>query len=78
MPSKLLTLLRALTVEQRADFAARCGTSPNYLYQVAGSEPANPRASLALAIEDASRLFNKRYGTPIVTVRDLVEIRNAR
>lgn len=69
----LYDLLRALTPEQRREFATACGLSgPNYLYQIAGGHRPNPSAATALSIEDTSRSFHIKYGTPIVTVREIV------
>lgn len=73
----LLGLLRACESEaERAAFAAAAGTDVNYLYALAGCHRQQPKAALAVAIEDASRAFNKttKGRIPIVTVRELASM----
>lgn len=69
----LAELLRACTAEERKQLAIRSGTSVNYLYLLAGCHRERLSASLALAIEDASKELNElTFGTtPIVTAREL-------
>lgn len=72
--SPLMALLRACTDDaERTLFAAQAGTTVNYLYALAGCHRGQPRAALAVGIEDASRLFNTRTAgrIPIVTVREI-------
>lgn len=45
-----LEFLKALPAAARADFAARCGTSVDYLFQIAYGNR-KPKAALAVAIE---------------------------
>ena len=73
MHTPLMALLRACSKEQRNLLATYAGTSVNYLYGLAGCHRAQPRASLALAIAEASeQLHDETLGiTPIVTVRQL-------
>jgi hypothetical protein len=71
MITPLLTLLRALTPEQRTALATLAGTSVGSLYQIAGCHRPNPSANLALRIETASREMNMRHGTPVVTMHEL-------
>lgn len=69
----LMTLLRALTDEERTAFAAEAGTTVNYLYALAGCHRGQPRAALAVGIEDASRSWHTKSGgrTPLVTIREI-------
>ena len=76
----LMSLLRACKDDdERQAFAQQAGTTVNYLYALAGCHRGQPRASLAIGIEDASRMFNKRTKSrevpvPVVTVRDLASM----
>lgn len=45
--------LRDLSVEARADLAKRCGTSPDYLWQI-GAGLRKPKAALCIDIERES------------------------
>lgn len=69
----LTELLRACTAEERKQLAIRSGTSVNYLYLLAGCHRERIGATLALAIEDASKeLHDLTMGaTPVVTAREL-------
>lgn len=49
----LLEYLKPLTKEQRADFAKRCDTSVEYLYQIAYGNR-TPKVELAIDIERES------------------------
>lgn len=65
----LLALLRELkTAERRAEFARACGTSVNYLYQLGTCARTSCRVGLARKIADASAVFARKYGTPVLTV----------
>lgn len=65
----LLSLLRTLeTPEQRAHFAARCGTSVNYLYQLATCKRTSCRVGLAKRIAEASSEMALLYGTPVLSL----------
>lgn len=50
---KLLDYLKALEAEDRASIAERCGTSVDYLFQIAYGKR-TPKAALAVAIERES------------------------
>lgn len=49
----LLEYLKTLTAEARATFAAKCGTSTDYLLQIAYGQR-KPKVGLAVAIERES------------------------
>ena len=64
----LLALLRELANdERRAEFAALCGTTHIYLYQLAICSRKSCRADLAKRIADASEAMGKKYGTRVLT-----------
>ena len=67
----LLAVLRALTPEQRAEFAAEADTQVSYLYALSICARRSPRALLAKSIADASVVMCRRYGSPVVTLDDL-------
>lgn len=72
--SPLMALLRACNDDaERTLFAAQAGTTVNYLYALAGCHRGQPRAALAVGIEDASVAFNKSTAgrIPVVTVREI-------
>lgn len=68
----LLRLLRALTKDQRAAFAAAVGTTTVYLYQLAAQPEPNPRLKFALAIREESRRIAKQVMTKPLTLEDLL------
>ena len=76
MNTCLLELLRECTPDERERLAALAGTKVNYLYSLAGCFRGGPRASLAVAVEDASRKLHAETAgrTRIVTVRDLASM----
>jgi integrase len=59
----LLRFLRALTKEQRKQFATECGTTEVYLYQLAAQPAPNPQLKLALALVDHSKRYARRVMT---------------
>lgn len=69
----LMALLRECSGAERSQLATLAGTTTNYLYSLAGCHRGQPLVTLALAIEDASRVLHKRTAkrTRVVTVRDL-------
>jgi hypothetical protein len=72
--SPLTALLRACKDDdERCAFAEMAGTTVNYLYALAGCHRGQPRAGLAVGIEDASVILNRQTKgrTPIVTVREI-------
>lgn len=70
--SPLLHILREMGVgAMRDEFAARAGTTSNYLYQLGSCQRGACRADLAKRISDASKVMNKRYGTPTITMEQL-------
>jgi len=50
---KLADYLKDLSIEDRADLARRCGTSPDYLWQI-GAGLRKPKATLCIDIERES------------------------
>lgn len=69
-----MALLRAFENDtEREAFAVEAGTTVNYLYALAGCHRGQPRAGLAVGIEDASYRWNNvtRGRVPIVTVREI-------
>jgi DNA-binding transcriptional regulator YdaS (Cro superfamily) len=50
---KLCDYLKDLSIEERADFAKRCDTSPDYLWQI-GDGRRKPKAALCIDIERES------------------------
>lgn len=70
----LLAVLRALTPEQREEFASEAGTEVSYLYALATCARSSPRVALALAIATASETMARRYDAPAVTVAQLASM----
>lgn len=70
----LLALLRALTPEQRSEFAAEANTPVSYLYALATCARTSPRVDLAKRIADASATMARRYETPVVTIEQIAEM----
>lgn len=70
----LLALLRALTPEQRDEFASEAGTPVSYLYALATCARASPRVGLAKRIADASAVLARRYDTPAITIEQIAEM----
>ena len=72
----LMGLLRECSPAERDRLASLAGTTTNYLYSLAGCHRGQPLATLALAIEDASRILHgeTRKRTRVVTVRDLASM----
>ena len=68
----MLTFLRALTKDQRKEFAITVGTTTTYFYQIAAQVEPNPRLRLALAIRDESWRVAKTLMTPPLTLEDLL------
>lgn len=69
-----MALLRACESEaEREQFASLAGTTVNYLYALAGCHRGQPRAGLAVGIEDASRVFHQRTAgrIPIIGMREI-------
>ena len=64
----LLAILRAMTPDQREEFALVSGTSVSYLYQLAGCNRKSCRAKLTKGIADASEHMHRRYGTPVISM----------
>lgn len=76
-----MSLLRACDGDpERQAFADLAGTTVNYLYALAGCHRGQPRAHLAVSIEDASRVFHMRTAgrIPVVTVREIATMCAAR
>lgn len=68
----LLALLRELANdERRAEFAALCGTTHIYLYQLAICSRKSCRADLAKRIADATVVMCEKYGTQVLTLETL-------
>lgn len=67
----LLAVLRALSPEQRAEFASEARTEVSYLYALGTCARRSPRATLAKSIADASVTMSRRHGTPVVTMDQL-------
>jgi hypothetical protein len=74
-----MALLRAFENDtEREAFAVEAGTTVNYLYALAGCHRGQPRAGLAVGIEDASYRWNNvtRGRMPIVSgARDRHHVR---
>jgi hypothetical protein len=68
----LLRFLRALTKEQRKQFATECGTTEVYLYQLAAQPAPNPQLKLALALVDHSKRYARRVMTDPLALQDLL------
>ena len=66
----LISLLRALTAEQRDDFACKADTPVSYLYAL-GTCQRTCSVKKARLIERTSREFNALHGTPVVTMEQL-------
>ena len=72
MVTPLLRFLRAITKEQRKTFAAECGTTEVYLYQLAAQPRPNPRLLLAKAIVDNCRRYARLQMTGPLDYDDLL------
>ena len=70
--SPLGKFLQACTKDQREAFAAACGTSQVYLYQLASLIEPNPSLRLALKIRDESARLSRRIHHPSLTLDDLL------
>ncbi len=68
----LLAVLRAMTPDQREEFALMAGTSVSYLYQIAGCNRKSCRAKLTKSIADAAAYMHKRYDTPLISADTLI------
>lgn len=68
----LLRFLRALDADQKVQFAAACGTTYNYLYQLAAQHEPNPRLRTAKAMVEESRKYARKAMTPPLTYDDLL------
>lgn len=68
----LLRFLRAMTVDQRKQFADECETTMVYLYQLAAQPFPNPRLRLAMALVDASKRWRRKLATEPLTFYDLL------
>jgi hypothetical protein len=73
MTTPLLDFLRAATPEERKRTAALAGTQVSYLYQLATCVRPRISATLAIGIEDATRLMHTDTDgrLPVVDVRTL-------
>lgn len=68
----LLEILRQLENDAKRDeFAALCGTSKGYLYQLSICGRRGCRVALAQRIAEASEKMAAKYGTPAITVQTL-------
>lgn len=69
----LAAFLQAATPEQRERCASLAGSTVGYLYQLAGCHRPNPRARLAMRLEEATRVLSKetRGVLPVVTASQL-------
>ena len=67
----LLAILRAMTPDQREEFALVAGTSVSYLYQLAGCNRKSCRAKLAKGISHATGHMHRRYDTPTISMEAL-------
>ena len=70
--SPLGKFLQACTKDQREAFAAACGTSQVYLYQLASLVTPNPSLRLAMKIRDESARLSRRIHHPSLTLDDLL------
>lgn len=73
----LTTAMRAMTKDQREEFASLAGTTVNYLYQIAGLHRKNIAVQTAFAIEDASAYMAGQYPSaklPTVNARQISEM----
>lgn len=65
----LLAVLRQLENDaRRQEFAARAGTTTNYLYQLGSCQRVSCRANTAKGIADASVHMNLLYGSDVLTL----------
>ena len=68
----LLRFLRALTKEQRTEWARDCGTTVQYLYQLAAQPAPNPQLRLALALVALSKRYARKQMTSPLVLEDLL------
>lgn len=68
----LLRFLRAMTSEQKKQFAADVGTTYVYLHQLAGQPRPNPRLDLAMKMVAESKKWSRKIMTPALTYEDLL------
>lgn len=69
----LLGFLRALQPDQRKTFAAECGTTVVYLYQLAGQAHPNPKLQMAKALVEASARYASKAMARPLSYEDLLE-----
>lgn len=69
--SNLRTLIAALPKEGKDEFCELVGLRLNYVYRIIGGHVHNMTGKTLFAMEDASRKLHAKYGTPIVTAREL-------
>lgn len=62
--SPLLAYLRRMSKDQRLAFAAACGTTEIYLYQLAAKKEPNPTLRLAKAIHEESKKLSRHLKAP--------------
>lgn len=70
----LLRFLRAMgpDTQLKEQFAADCGTTLLYLYQLAGQAKPNPSLRLAMALRQHSERLGKELRTPGLSFDDLL------
>lgn len=69
----LLAFIRAIgTMEMKRRFAEECGTTLEYMYQIAGQAEPNPRLRLAMAIKERSAAWARTVRHRGLTFEDLL------
>lgn len=68
----LLAFLRAMTPDQKKQFAQECGTTLLYLYQLGAQKRPNPTLTLAMALVDRSKVWGRKIMTKPLTLEDLL------
>lgn len=70
--SPLLSFMRALTPQQKKDFAAACDTTYVYMHQLAAHPRPNPALRLAKSIVEESKKPSRKVMHPALTYDDLL------
>lgn len=68
----LLRFMRAMTADQKKQFAADVGTTYVYLHQLAAQPHPNPRLDLAMRMVAESKKWSRKVMTPALTYEDLL------
>lgn len=72
--SNLRALMTGLPAEGKEEFCALAGLKRTYVYRIIGGHIHNMTGRTLFKLEDAARAMHAKYGTPLVTARELSEL----